>query len=175
MLVTDLLETGIIHALVYRHHSGVTVLEVTGDPPELEPFAHTSPGGDWDEVNILHEDGPPNCPPVLGLWAMAWPWRRLSDEERAKDWELCCKYVGRPEWRQHTSESLIEMLNDRNLLDMVERHQLSPKCVEHRLWEVVTGYNVVVDPLGRPQVVPITTTGTSVREVLGAAIAQVTA
>jgi len=106
---------GVLTALVYRTDWRVTVLDVSGDPPELEPFAASPRGGDWDEVQILFEDAPPQPPKEPGLWELSWPWHRLTPEERETEGDmLCCIYEGKPQWQKMKAVPALTLLRAPN-------------------------------------------------------------
>ena len=91
--------TGTVVAYLWQVRKGDCVaLSVTGDPPGLEPFAMIGPGGDWDEINLIYEDGPPYPPePTPGLWRLEMDYRPANSEDERRD-ELCCVYVGPYRW-----------------------------------------------------------------------------
>lgn len=94
-------------AHVYRNGPRCVYLDSEGGHPLLEVEAVVSPGGDWDEAQVLHEEVPPQPPNEDGLWEMRWPWREANhrpddaspdDETEYDDEEYCCFYIDKPQW-----------------------------------------------------------------------------
>jgi hypothetical protein len=93
-------DKGTLRALVFDGPSGRVYLGHDGAPVELELEAIVSVGGEWEEAQVYHEDGPPD-PPGRGLWLMELDWHRVTEQERRERLdgeELCCIYDGRPRW-----------------------------------------------------------------------------
>jgi hypothetical protein len=105
--------TGVLVVHVYRAGKNYCVyLDQRGAHPNLELAANMSPGGDWCEAMIYHEQEPPYPPDAVGLYELTMPWREPivpTDEEKADpdyessddeshDGEICCLFEP-PSWR----------------------------------------------------------------------------
>lgn len=100
---------GVLVCHVYRKGPWCAYLSHAGAHEALELDAIVSCGGDWEEANVIHEDGPPMPPRENGLWEMRMPWRPAKhvpadrpptegDEDLYDDDELCCIYTAKPTW-----------------------------------------------------------------------------
>lgn len=98
-------QSGVLVAHVYRSGASTIYLDHTGACDALELNANVSAGGDWYEAEVIYEDTPPMPPKGDGLWELRYPWRDVmeadfmdGDEPTGLDRNICCLYVGPPQW-----------------------------------------------------------------------------
>lgn len=104
---------GVLIAHVYRHGPWVRYLDHAGAHPDMLVDADLSPGGEWEDAQVLLDQPTPMPPRENGLWEMRYPWRNavhrspaaplverddMDYDDDVDDPEVCCVYTAEPTW-----------------------------------------------------------------------------